>query len=240
MDAHLVVTERELPDHRLHPDPRRGRRPRHPRPGRHAEPVDRLRHRRHGHADRLVHLHLRPHDRGGQPHEPVDGHRHHRGPARREDARRRARHPRRPGHRSGGHRGLPALQHRHDGLANPDNDAAGSLAYDNPGTPVPDGELAAAGAGTGIVTAKRTAGSLSGTLSRTPRDRAHHRIAERRRNRLALVGGACDLRGARRHRGRPPRGQALPDHDAPRPRSRALPGRLGGDRHADAEDARCR
>jgi Ca2+-binding RTX toxin-like protein len=53
--------------------------------------------------------------------------------------------------------------------ANPDNDAAGSLAYDNPGTPAAnDGELAAAGAGTGLVTATRT-GSLSGTLKATPR-----------------------------------------------------------------------
>ncbi|MBB6625724.1 hypothetical protein H5V45_00190 [Nocardioides sp. KIGAM211] len=53
--------------------------------------------------------------------------------------------------------------------ANPDNDAAGALAFDNPGTPAAnDGELAAAGAGTGIVTAVRT-GSLSGQLVAKPR-----------------------------------------------------------------------
>ena len=53
--------------------------------------------------------------------------------------------------------------------ANPDNDAAGSLAYDNPATPAAlDGELAADGAGTGLVTAART-GSLGGTLVAEPR-----------------------------------------------------------------------
>ena len=54
--------------------------------------------------------------------------------------------------------------------ANPDNDAAESLAYDNPATTaLDDGELAAAGAGTGIVTATRT-GSVSGTLEAKPRE----------------------------------------------------------------------
>ncbi len=53
--------------------------------------------------------------------------------------------------------------------ANPDNDAAGVLAYDNPDTPAAlDGELAADGAGTGLVTATRT-GSLGGTLVAEPR-----------------------------------------------------------------------
>ncbi len=54
--------------------------------------------------------------------------------------------------------------------ANPDNDAAGSLAFDNPETDADpdDGELAAPGAATGIVTAVRT-GSLAGSLVATPR-----------------------------------------------------------------------
>lgn len=53
--------------------------------------------------------------------------------------------------------------------ANPDNDAAESLAYDNPATPEGnDGELAADGAGSGLVTATRT-GSLAGELEATPR-----------------------------------------------------------------------
>lgn len=53
--------------------------------------------------------------------------------------------------------------------ANPDNDAAGSLSFDNPATPAPnDGELAAAGAGTGIVTPTRT-GTLTGHLVAEPR-----------------------------------------------------------------------
>ena len=55
--------------------------------------------------------------------------------------------------------------------ANPDNDAAGALAYDNPATSaVDDGELAADGAGTGLVTATRTAGSVNGVLEAEPRD----------------------------------------------------------------------
>ena len=54
--------------------------------------------------------------------------------------------------------------------ANPDNDAAGSLAFDNPATATPDdGELSADGAGTGIVTATQ-AGTLAGSLVATPRD----------------------------------------------------------------------
>ncbi|WP_165354482.1 calcium-binding protein [Nocardioides glacieisoli] len=53
--------------------------------------------------------------------------------------------------------------------ANPDNDALESLAYDNPATPAPlDGELAADGAGNGLVTATRT-GSLAGELVAKPR-----------------------------------------------------------------------
>ena len=54
--------------------------------------------------------------------------------------------------------------------ANPDNDAAGSLAFDNPDTDADpdDGELAAPGAATGIVTATRT-GTLAGSLEATPR-----------------------------------------------------------------------
>lgn len=56
--------------------------------------------------------------------------------------------------------------------ANPDNDALGVLAYDNPDTAAADdGELAADGAGTGIVTSSRT-GTLSGTLTATPRPSA--------------------------------------------------------------------
>ncbi len=54
--------------------------------------------------------------------------------------------------------------------ANPDNDAAGSLAFDNPDVAGPDdGELAADGAGTGIVTSTRT-GSLNGHLVAAPRN----------------------------------------------------------------------
>ncbi|MBO9522222.1 MAG: hypothetical protein J7518_11850 [Nocardioidaceae bacterium] len=53
--------------------------------------------------------------------------------------------------------------------ANPDNDAAGALSFDNPGTAAADdGELAADGAGTGIVTATRT-GTLAGHLVAEPR-----------------------------------------------------------------------
>ena len=49
--------------------------------------------------------------------------------------------------------------------ANPDNDAAGALAFDNPATATADdGELAAEGAGTGIVTATQV-----GTLAGQPR-----------------------------------------------------------------------
>lgn len=53
--------------------------------------------------------------------------------------------------------------------ANPDNDAAGSLGFDNAGTPAADdGELAADGAGSGLVTATRS-GSLEGHLVAEPR-----------------------------------------------------------------------
>lgn len=70
--------------------------------------------------------------------------------------------------------------------ANPDNDAAGSLAFDNPGTATPnDGELAADGAGTGIVTATRS-GSLAGHLVAEPR--ANDRVAN-----LPQVGATVDL-----------------------------------------------
>lgn len=59
--------------------------------------------------------------------------------------------------------------------ANPDNDAAGKLAFDNPDTDaVDDGELSADGAGTGLVTATRT-GDLSGELVAQPR--ANDRVA---------------------------------------------------------------
>ncbi|EAQ00456.1 type I secretion target repeat protein [Janibacter sp. HTCC2649] len=59
--------------------------------------------------------------------------------------------------------------------SNPDNDAAGLLAFDNPDTAAPDdGELAAEGAGTGIVTATQT-GSLAGSLDAKPR--ASDRVA---------------------------------------------------------------
>ena len=59
--------------------------------------------------------------------------------------------------------------------ANPDNDAAGTLAFDNPTTAgADDGELAAAGAGTGIVTATQT-GTLAGKLDAKPR--ANDRVA---------------------------------------------------------------
>ena len=54
--------------------------------------------------------------------------------------------------------------------ANPDNDANGALAFDNPDTAAADdGELAADGAATGIVTSTR-AGSLTGHLEALPRD----------------------------------------------------------------------
>ena len=53
--------------------------------------------------------------------------------------------------------------------ANPDNDAAGALAFDNLTTDaVGDGELAAEGAGTGLVTATRS-GTLTSHLEATPR-----------------------------------------------------------------------
>ncbi len=59
--------------------------------------------------------------------------------------------------------------------ANPDNDAAGLLAFDNPDTAAADdGELAAEGAGTGIVTATQV-GSLAGSLEAKPR--ASDRVA---------------------------------------------------------------
>lgn len=70
--------------------------------------------------------------------------------------------------------------------SNPDNDAAGSLAFDNPGTPAAgDGELAADGAGTGLVTATRS-GSLEGHLVAEPR--ANDQVAG-----LPSVGGTIDL-----------------------------------------------
>ena len=59
--------------------------------------------------------------------------------------------------------------------ANPDNDAAGALAFDNPATATgDDGELAAEGAGTGIVTATQV-GTLTGSLDAQPR--ANDRVA---------------------------------------------------------------
>src|SRR6478609_1995584 len=59
--------------------------------------------------------------------------------------------------------------------ANPDNDAAGALAYDNPATTTADdGELAADGAGTGIVTTTQV-GTLAGNLVAKPR--ANDRVA---------------------------------------------------------------
>ena len=59
--------------------------------------------------------------------------------------------------------------------ANPDNDAAGALAFDNPATATADdGELAAEGAGTGIVTATQV-GTLTGSLEAKPR--ANDRVA---------------------------------------------------------------
>ena len=70
--------------------------------------------------------------------------------------------------------------------ANPDNDAAASLAYDNPATAAADdGELAADGAGTGLVTATRT-GSLTGHLVAEPR--ANDLVAG-----LPSVGATVDL-----------------------------------------------
>ena len=82
--------------------------------------------------------------------------------------------------------------------ANPDNDAAGSLAYDNPGTATADdGELAAAGAGTGIVTTTRT-GVLTGHLVAVPRpstlvDRAARASAPPSTCRSAAAGHASTL-----------------------------------------------
>ncbi|MCW2753904.1 MAG: hypothetical protein JWQ32_1315 [Marmoricola sp.] len=73
--------------------------------------------------------------------------------------------------------------------ANPDNDAAGSLAFDNPATPAPnDGELAADGAGTGLVTVTRT-GTLTGHLVAVPR--ANNLVAG-----LPSVGATVDLSSA--------------------------------------------
>lgn len=70
--------------------------------------------------------------------------------------------------------------------ANPDNDAAGSLSFDNPDTAAADdGELAADGAGTGLVTPTRT-GSLNGHLDATPR--ANDLVAG-----LPSVGATVDL-----------------------------------------------
>lgn len=70
--------------------------------------------------------------------------------------------------------------------ANPDDDAADSLAFDDPSTPAADdGELAADGAGTGIVTATRS-GSLTGHLVATPR--ATDRVAG-----LPSTGATVDL-----------------------------------------------
>ena len=154
-----------------------GRRPRHPRPGRHAQPVQRQRDRRHGHADGLLHLRLRRRLRPGRP-------------------------DRSPSLTIATSADLPAGTTLNAGLgilgvsvdgaagdqadyrlestvatswANPDNDAAGSLAFDNPGTATADdGELAADGAGTGIVTATQ-AGTLAGSLEAKPR--ANDRVA---------------------------------------------------------------
>lgn len=59
--------------------------------------------------------------------------------------------------------------------ANPDGDAAGSLAFDDPTTTTAaDGELSADGAGSGLVTPTRT-GSVAGSLVATPR--ANDRVA---------------------------------------------------------------
>ena len=70
--------------------------------------------------------------------------------------------------------------------ANPDNDAAGSLGFDNPATPAADdGELAADGAGTGLVTTTRT-GTLAGHLVAEPR--ANDLVAG-----LPSVGATVDL-----------------------------------------------
>ncbi|GAB3658904.1 hypothetical protein GCM10027596_15790 [Nocardioides korecus] len=70
--------------------------------------------------------------------------------------------------------------------ANPDNDAAGSLSFDNPATAADgDGELSAAGAGTGLVTATRT-GSVDGHLVAVPRDKGL--VAG-----LPSVGGTVDV-----------------------------------------------
>ncbi|WP_182376589.1 calcium-binding protein [Nocardioides sp. WS12] len=73
--------------------------------------------------------------------------------------------------------------------ANPDNDAAGALAFDNPDTvAVDDGELAADGAGTGLVTATRS-GELTGELVAEPRSSSL--VAD-----LPSVGGTVTLSSA--------------------------------------------
>jgi Ca2+-binding RTX toxin-like protein len=73
--------------------------------------------------------------------------------------------------------------------ANPDNDAAGSLAFDNPGTSTADdGELSADGAATGLVTATRS-GTLAGHLVAEPR--ANDQVAN-----LPQVGATIDLSSA--------------------------------------------
>ena len=73
--------------------------------------------------------------------------------------------------------------------ANPDDDAAGSLAFDNPATPAADdGELSADGAGTGLVTPTRT-GSLVGRLVAEPR--SNDKVAN-----LPQVGATVTLTSA--------------------------------------------
>lgn len=70
--------------------------------------------------------------------------------------------------------------------ANPDDDAAGLLAFDDPDTPAADdGELAADGAATGIVTATRN-GSVNAHLVAEPR--AGDLVAD-----LPIVGGTVDV-----------------------------------------------
>ena len=209
-----------------------GRRPRHPRRGRHASACRPARHRRHGHPVRLVHLRLRPPARQASLTQPpmtitttADL------PA---------------GKQLNAGLGILGVQvvgaaghadygseHRRDAWANPDNDAAGSLAFDNPAH-------------------RRRRRRRAGRRRRRHRpghrhpDRLARRPSRRRSRAPATWSPGCRPSGPpstsaprRRPRSRrrgdrrgPRRGEALPHPDAARPRRRALAGGLGGPRHA--------
>ena len=161
-----------------------GRRPGHPRHRRHDQPVERRRHPRHRPAHRLVHLRLRRHRGPGLADQALDDHRDHRRPAARQEI-----------NAGLGILGVAVIGDAGDSeadyhlestvttsWANPDNDAAGSLAFDNPATATADdGELAAEGAGTGIVTATQVGHPAGQPRREAPRQRPGRRAPERRR-----------------------------------------------------------